>query len=70
MRRASAGPCEPAGYRGSGSMVSAHARRIGSQIRHCPSTSSLRVNSVGSPRIASSSSRSYASGDCERNVAP
>ena len=36
----------------------AQADTIGSQIRHCASTSSLRVNSVASPRIASRISRS------------
>ena len=51
---ASAGPCEPAGYCGSGPGASSQALTIGSQIRHCASTSSLRVNSVASPRIASS----------------
>jgi len=39
-------------------------------MRHCASTSSLRVNSVGSPRIASMISRSYASGDCDMNEVP
>ena len=37
---------------------SAHAFRIGSMIDHCAITSSLRVNSVASPRIASRISRS------------
>ena len=39
-------------------------------MRHCASTSSLRVNSVASPRMASVISRSYASGDCDMNAAP
>ena len=41
---------------------------IGSTIRQHCSTSSVRMNSVGSPSSASSSSRSYASGDSSRNV--
>ncbi len=59
-RSASSGPCEPASYCGSGPGCCAQARHltIGSQIRHCASTSSLRVNSVASPRIASVISRS------------
>ena len=55
---ASSGPSEPAGYCGSGPGVCAQASRIGSQMRHCASTSSSRVKSVASPRIASMISRS------------
>ena len=39
-------------------------------IDHWASTSSLRVKSVASPRIASMISRSYASGDCDMNALP
>jgi hypothetical protein len=56
---ASAGPAVPAAYEGSGwSSASCQALRIGSMIDHCASTSSLRVNSVASPRIASRIRRS------------
>ena len=55
---ASAGPCEPDGYCGSGPGVASHFWTIGSQMRHCASTSSLRVKSVASPRMASMISRS------------
>ncbi len=39
-------------------------------IDHCAITSSLRVKSVASPRMASRMSRSYASGDCDMNAEP
>ena len=39
-------------------------------MRHCASTSSSRVKSVASPRMASRMSRSYASGDCDRKAVP
>ena len=58
-RRPPAGPCVPAAYCGSGPGVACPAaRRSGRRSRHCASTSSLRVNSVASPRIASMISRS------------
>src|SRR4029077_1150439 len=55
---ASSGPWEPAAYCGSGPGVFSNVWTIGSQISHCASTSSLRVKSVASPRIASMISRS------------
>src|SRR5664279_2300805 len=67
---ASAGPWEPAAYVGRRPGMARQASRIGSQMRHCASTSSLRVKRVASPRIASRISRSYASGDWERKVLP
>ncbi len=55
---ASAGPCEPASYWGSGPDTSLQALMIGSQMRHWDSTSSFLVNRVASPRIASVINRS------------
>ena len=39
-------------------------------IPHSASISSLRVNRVASPRMASRINRSYASGDSDRNDVP
>ena len=44
-------------------VCSAQRSRIGITHRHAASTASRRMNSVASPAITSSSSRSYASGD-------
>ena len=52
------GPDDPAGYWGSGPGIWDQACRIGSQIAHAASTSSLRAKSVASPRIVSRISRS------------
>ena len=57
-RRRPSGPPEPDAYVCSGSSSAAHAFRIGSMIDHWAITSSVRVNSVASPRIASRISRS------------
>ncbi len=67
---ASTGPWLPDAYCGSGPGVISHCCTIGSQMCHCASTSSLRVKSVASPRIASMISRSYASGDWEMKAVP
>ena len=55
---AAVGPAVPDSYVCSGSSSAAHAFRIGSMIDHCAITSSLRVKSVASPRMASRMSRS------------
>ena len=60
-RSASAGPHDPAGYVGIGfGECSSQNFNNGSMIFHAACTSSLRVNSVISPIITSSSSVSYA----------
>ena len=55
---ASSGPADPDGYCGNPSGLSCQAVRMGSMIAHSASISSLRVNSVASPRMASRMSRS------------
>ena len=58
-----AGPCEPTAYSsGAGASRLSAAAMIGSMISQARSISSARMNSDASPWIASSSSRSYASG--------
>src|SRR5882762_551672 len=59
---AAGGPHVPAAYICSGGLSSRHAASIGSMSAHAASTSSARVNRVGSPIMQSSSRRSYASG--------
>src|SRR5207248_9818845 len=61
------GPQVPAAYVASGGRPLRHAFSIGSTSVHAASTSSARVNSVGSPIMQSSSNRSYASGASTRN---
>ena len=51
-RSASSGPGDPASYCGSGPGSFSHRCTTGSMIRHWASTSSLRVKSVASPRMA------------------
>src|SRR5439155_12634072 len=67
---ASSGPHDPASYSGMSEVLRAKASRIGSTIFHCSSTSSRRVNNVASPRSASRSSVSYASGASAMKDAP
>src|SRR5205823_4952558 len=55
---ASSGPHVPAGYIARGGRPLRHAFSIGSTSIHAASTSSARVNSVGSPIMQSRSSRS------------
>src|SRR2546427_12133492 len=70
-RSASSGPHDPAAYAGIASAFCALQRsRIGITHRHPASTASRRMNSVESPTITSSSSRSYASGDVPPKVLP
>ena len=65
-RSAEEGPHVPAGYNSGDD----HASITGVTNRHSASNSSLRVNRVESPRITSSSSRSYASGSCSEKCSP
>src|SRR5674476_1112297 len=68
-RSASAGPQLPAGYVGIGfGECCSQYVSSGSMIFHAASTSSLRVNSVISPIITSSSSVSYAGGAVSPNA--
>src|SRR6266566_5845154 len=63
---AAGGPHVPAAYICSGGLSSRHAASIGSMSAPAASTSSERVNRVGSPSMQSSSRRSYASGASTR----
>src|SRR6185436_18699131 len=68
---ASFGPQVPARYGcGGGASALSVTRRMLPTIFQAASTSSRRVNSVWSPRMASSSSLSYASGLAAANVVP